>query len=246
MTESVAKLTIATSEGAVWLALVLHFAAGLVGLVSGFFALAVAKGGSWHRQAGIVFVVSMISNGVLASGLAAYEGNLGMVVGGAMTAYFVLTAFTTVRPFAEDYRDGASVALVGVGVLLALSMLASGIMALGSPKVGVPTPMILFLAAVALLAAIGDVRLIRAGGIRGARRVARHLWRMCFGLFIASGSFFLGQMKFLPSQLRILPLLLALAVAPLVFLLYWMWRVRLRQRLQDLELRRPIEAGNSG
>ena len=56
--------------------------------------------------------------------------------------------------------------------------------------------------------------------IKDARRLARYLWRMCFGLFIASGSFFLGQMKFLPQSLRILPLVGTLAVAPLVILLY--------------------------
>ncbi|MGQ0646223.1 MAG: hypothetical protein ACT4P7_01560 [Gemmatimonadaceae bacterium] len=69
---------------------------------------------------------------------------------------------------------------------------------------------------------------------------------MCFGLFIASGSFFLGQMKCLPEPLQILPLLLALGVAPLVVLLYWMWRVRLRQRLQGMITRKPIEAGELG
>jgi len=31
------------------------------------------------------------------------------------------------------------------------------------------------------------------GGIFGAQRVARHLWRMGFALFIAAGSFFLGS-----------------------------------------------------
>jgi len=90
--------------------------------------------------------------------------------------------------------------------------------------------MILFLATVALCAAIGDWRLIRAGSITGTRRIARHLWRMCFGLFVASGSFFLGQMKFLPQSLRILPLLLALGISPLLVLVYWMWRVRLRKK----------------
>jgi hypothetical protein len=57
---------------------------------------------------------------------------------------------------------------------------------------------------------------------------------MCFGLFIATGSFFLGQMKFIPEPARIMPLLLVLAFAPLVFLLYWMWRVRVRGRLSGI------------
>jgi hypothetical protein len=85
-----------------------------------------------------------------------------------------------------------------------------------------------------LLAAIGDLRAIRSGGLRGSRRLARHLWRMCFGLFIATGSFFLGQMKFIPEPVRIVPLLLVLAFAPILFLFYWMWRVRVRGRLSGI------------
>ncbi len=34
--------------------------------------------------------------------------------------------------------------------------------------------------------------MLARGGVLGAKRIARHLWRMCFGLFIAAGSFFLG------------------------------------------------------
>jgi hypothetical protein len=79
-----------------------------------------------------------------------------------------------------------------------------------------------------LLAAIGDLRKIRAGGLRGPRRLARHLWRMCFGLFVATGSFFLGQMNFFPEPARNMLLLLMLAFAPLGFLIYVMWRVRVR------------------
>jgi hypothetical protein len=92
----------------------------------------------------------------------------------------------------------------------------------GRPRVVPP----LVVGTVILLAAIGDLRAIRAGGLQGSRRLARHLWRMCFGLFIATGSFFLGQMKFIPEPVRIVPLLLVLAFAPILFLFYWMWRVR--------------------
>jgi ATP adenylyltransferase/5',5'''-P-1,P-4-tetraphosphate phosphorylase II len=94
--------------------------------------------------------------------------------------------------------------------------------------------MLFFLSAIALLAGAGDLRMIRAGGIRGARRIARHLWRMCFGLFIATGSFFLGQQRFIPEPIRIPGLLMVLAVLPLVALLYWLWRVRIRHNLRGL------------
>jgi hypothetical protein len=96
--------------------------------------------------------------------------------------------------------------------------------------------MIVFLGTIALLAGIGDWRMIRAGGIQGTRRVARHLWRMCFALSIASGSFFFGQMKFIPAPLRMLPPIAALGVGPLFVLLYWMWRVRLRHSLRGVTM----------
>ena len=81
---------------------------------------------------------------------------------------------------------------------------------------------------------VGGLRAISAGGLRGSRRLARHLWQMCFGLFVATGSFFLGQMKFIPEPVRIVPLLLVLAFAPILFLFYWMWRVRVRGRLSGI------------
>jgi hypothetical protein len=101
---------------------------------------------------------------------------------------------------------------------------------IGRPRVVPP----LVVGTVILFAAIGDLRAIRAGGLQGSRRLARHLWRMCFGLFIATGSFFLGQMKFIPEPVRFVPLLLALAFAPILFLFYWMWRVRVRGRLSGI------------
>jgi hypothetical protein len=99
---------------------------------------------------------------------------------------------------------------------------------------GAPAGMLFFLSTVIVLAVIGDFRVIRAGGIQGPRRLARHLWRMCFGLFIATGSFFLGQMRFIPKPIRIVPVLYIVAISPLVLFLYWMWRVRLRRNMRGL------------
>jgi len=44
----------------------------------------------------------------------------------------------------------------------------------------------------------GDIRMLVRGGVFGAKRIVRHLWRMCFGLFVATGSFFLGQQQVFP------------------------------------------------
>jgi hypothetical protein len=40
--------------------------------------------------------------------------------------------------------------------------------------------------------------MLASGRISDRQRITRHLWRMCFGLFIATGSFFLGQQAVFP------------------------------------------------
>ena len=60
---------------------------------------------------------------------------------------------------------------------------------------GVPFPMHFFLATVMLLAAAGDVRILRFGVARGGPRLARHLWRMCFAVVHMSGAGLVGGEK---------------------------------------------------
>ncbi|MEI9932007.1 MAG: hypothetical protein WDM89_16075 [Rhizomicrobium sp.] len=55
-------------------------------------------------------------------------------------------------------------------------------------------------AVVLAIAAIGDIKTMFAGGISGAPRIARHLWRMCLGLTLATGSAFTnGFARLLPA-----------------------------------------------
>src|SRR5260370_29851118 len=104
---------------------------------------------------------------------------------------------------------------------------------------GVPVGGILFRGSVCVLAAAGDVRMLVGGGVLGAKRIARHLWRMCFGLFIASGSFFLGPSnrplrllwtvglgQHLSPALFSTTLYLILTILPLILLIFWLVRVR--------------------
>jgi uncharacterized membrane protein len=232
------RLTLATSTGLPFLVLSLHVAAGMIALVAGFLAIAVRKGGQLHRRGGIVFVYAMLAAGITAMGIAVYEGK---PAGGVLIVYFVFTAWTAVKTLPGAGRR-VDITLMVLAFALAAGEYVRGFTALGRPGnniEGVPAGMMFFMATIVLFAAIGDARMIRAGGIQGTRRVARHLWRMCLGLFIASGSFFLGQMKFIPEPVRILPLLLALAVSPLVILLFWMWRVRIKQNLRGMMTAKP-------
>jgi uncharacterized membrane protein len=224
------------------LALALHFAAGLVSIVAGTIALSVAKGGQLHKQSGLIFTWAMIVLGLSAAAIGTYEKRPGQVFAGLLAAYLVFSAMTTVKPMAR-IGQRFNVVLMVLAFGYAMSSLYGGmtewldptVKVIGRPRVVPP----LVVGSVILLAAIGDLRAIRAGGLRGSRRLARHLWRMCFGLFIATGSFFLGQMKFVPEPVRIVPLLLVLAFAPILFLIYWMWRVRVRGRLSGILLSAP-------
>ena len=94
-----------------------------------------------------------------------------------------------------------------------------------------PSLALLFAALGAGIAAGGDVRIMRAGMPRGGSRLARHLWRMCFALFIAAGSFFSIRERvakvlpdpFTSGPMRALPILLLFGA-----MFYWLWTVRRR------------------
>jgi hypothetical protein len=94
---------------------------------------------------------------------------------------------------------------------------------------GYPPPLYFAFGAVALLSVVGDARMMLRT-LQGRQRIARHLWRMCFAMFIASGSFFLGQAKVFPKPIRIIPLLAIPALLPLVLMLYWLARVLFMKR----------------
>ena len=94
-------------------------------------------------------------------------------------------------------------------------------------------PMFIF-GAVGLLAARGDLRMIRAGGIQGPRRITRHLWRMCFAMWVAAASFFWGPPGRVPEIIYIPALLPIPVLAPIAVMLYWLWRIRVRKTLRGL------------
>jgi hypothetical protein len=86
--------------------------------------------------------------------------------------------------------------------------------------------MYFFMGSVALLAAAGDVRMLVRGGVFGAHRIVRHLWRMCFALFNAAGSLFLGQQQVFPAFLRKTNVLFVPDILPLILMIFWLFRDR--------------------
>jgi hypothetical protein len=220
--------------------LIVHICGGSLGLLSGTAAMTFRKGSPRHVLAGKVFVASMLTMSAFAAYLAIVRHQPNNIGGGILTFYLIGTAWLTARR-----RDGETSRFdwvlflipLAIGILNWMNGLKVVRSGAGSQD-GVPVGMILFMGSVCLLAAAGDVRMLVRGGVFGAKRIARHLWRMCFGLFIAAGSFFLGPQnrplrllstvglgKYLSPALFNTTLYLVLTILPLILLIFWLVRV---------------------
>lgn len=218
-------------NGITWI----HVAGGMFALLSGAVAVAVRKGDSMHVSAGTWFCVSMFVLGVTASILAPFKSPPESPIGGIMVCYFVATAWMAARR-----RSGTAGRFEKIACAIVLAMAAAIIgrgfeVALAPPGQfpGPPGPGALFaLGAVCLLAGLLDLTFILRGKLSATQRISRHLWRMCFAFFIATGSFFLGQQDVLPQALRGSPILFVLAFAPFALMLFWLARVRFSRSSQ--------------
>jgi uncharacterized membrane protein len=214
-----------------------HILAGILVVLSGYVALFVTKGARLHRKSGMVFVAAMLTTAVFGMTIALVRGVAPAinVPAASLASYLVITSLATVRPLSAGSRWlNIGGLLVAAAVTLASLTFALEAFANGGTRNGMPAfPFVMF-GVVGLLASVGDVRMLRSGTLTGSPRLARHLWRMSFALFIASLSFFIGQAKVFPEPIRI-PGLLALPVlGVLLTMFYWLWRVRVRRSLRGL------------
>jgi uncharacterized membrane protein len=223
--------------------LLVHIWAGIVALPSGTAAMVFRKGSPRHVLAGKLFVASMLTLSIAGTYLAIVEHEPDSVAGGLLTFYMVATAWLTARR-----EDGKTSRLdwfaLPIPLVLGILTWITGLRDLrsgASGQDGSQVGMGLFMGSVMLMAAAGDVRMLLRGGLFGTSRIARHLWRMCFGLFIAAGSFFLGGNnrplrllssvgigQHLPQALFSVGLYSILTFLPLVLLIFWLIRVRFR------------------
>jgi hypothetical protein len=206
----------------------LHIIAGTLGMLSGFVAVFLSKGSRRHALAGKIFVISMLilsSSGALLGIMKHQPGN---ILGGTLTFYLVATAWLTAR------RKDAGTNIFDWGALLFVVALAATELTLGLQammsasglRFDYPPGPYFFLGSIAVLATVGDIRMLVRGGIAGTERLARHLWRMCFALFIAAASIFLARQQIFPAILQKTGVLVFLSVLPLLLMIFWLFRVR--------------------
>jgi uncharacterized membrane protein len=213
-------------QGLVSTILPAHIVAGVLALLGGYVALAATKGGPLHRRSGMLFVCAMAAMSLSGASMEALNSfrNPINVVAGLLTFYLVATGLLTVRRRPET-SHGIDRAAVLFAVMVSALALGAGfqLASRGRPEAA---PSFIF-GIVGMLAAAGDVRMLRAGGIQGPRRIARHLWRMCFAMWIAAASFFLGPPGRVPEAIRIPAVQAAAVLVPIAVMLYWLWRVRI-------------------
>jgi hypothetical protein len=223
--------------------LLLHIAGGTVGLITGYAALAVGKGSRRHILLGIVFCIAMLIMATDGAFLALLKAQPGNVFGGLLTVYMISTAWMAARrrdPVSRWFDWVAMLMIIAVGIVLATFGVEAVHSATGM-KYELPPGPYFFLGTIATLSAMGDIRLVARGRLTYTQRIVRHLWRMCFGLFIAAGSVFLARAHIFPTFIRKTGILWFLTAVPFLAMLFWAMKLKLANRRKTLPVRIAAE-----
>jgi len=136
-------------------------------------------------------------------------------------------------------RGAGTIGRAEVAAFVFGSLLAAWIILLGTREADSATGYYALGGIIALAAAL-DLKVILNRGITGTPRLRRHLWRMCTALFIASGSFFLGQQRVMPEVMQGSPWLAIPALAPLAIMLFWLLKLSLARVVNQLKQNRRL------
>lgn len=216
-----------------------HILGGMLALVFGYAALYAAKGAALHRKSGSAFVLAMIVMSLTGAIIATFKPDRGSMLAGSLTFYFVVTGMLAVKrlPRARQIEMVGMVAafiLGGTGIWAGMWLAQRGRME--------AAPMFLF-AILSIVAAIGDARMLRAGELSGKPRIKRHLWRLCFAMWVAAASFFWGPKGRVPEIIYYPALLPIPVLAPIAVMFLWFWRLRGRRPVRDVTIAaiRPMD-----
>src|SRR5712691_7754791 len=220
-----------------------HVCGAVVGLLSGFLSMLFRKGSGLHRVAGNVFFVSMLTMSGAGAYIAAFlKPNIGNVMGGLLTFYLVATAWVAAR------RRDRKVGIFDFCALLVVLAIGTadvtfGLQAAMSPtglKAGYPPPLYFVFGSIALAFAASDVRMVIKGGVYGAKRIARHLWRMCLALLFATFSFYPARAHLFSKAINQSNVLYVPHILIIGAMIFWMVRVLGRKRVPHKQAVEPI------
>jgi hypothetical protein len=207
-----------------------HIGGGAMGMASGSVAMLAKKGSRLHRVSGTVFFVAMLCMAGVGAAVAPFlpEAQWTNTTAGVFTLYLISTGWMAVqRPPNQVGRFERAAMAVPLGIAAMALVLA---FAAASGRLSGDFTTVYVIGALSALIAAADLRMIRRGGLAGPDRLARHLWRLGVGLFVAMGSFFLGQPTFVPQVLKDTGLNVAPVLFAVGFTLFWLVRVRFPRR----------------
>ena len=219
--------------------LFVHIAGGSLALVAGAAALGLRKGSRRHAFAGTIFFGSMLAMAAIGAAvspmLVTSRGDPRWFdsLAGILTLYLVATGWATVRRKAGTTGrfELAAFLFAVLGAAAAAGLAVQAAARPGGTLAGYGPEGYGLWAALFALAAAFDLKVVLSGGIAGTPRLARHLWRMCAGLFVAAGSFFFGQQQVMPEWMQGSPWLAVPPFAVIGLMLFWLVKLRLPRRL---------------
>lgn len=215
----------------------LHIGLGAAAVAAGAVALAAAKGRSIHVGAGRVFAVTMGGSATLGAllGLVKPESFYITFNAGVLALTLILSGWLSARM----RSDPSSPAMIVIGLLNtanAAGLIVAGLQAKASPEgllFGFGAADYFFLAGMAGVAATADASFLFRKTLSSRHRIARHLWRLGLGFFIAAGSAFTGPgAGAFPDPVRQSGMLALPELVIIALILFWLARTLLKRRPQ--------------
>lgn len=173
-----------------------HVLSGTLAVLAGAIAALTRKGGTLHVRTGKAFVISMTVSSLLGAvmGLIEFEQFFITFFAGLLGAYLVVSGWLTLNSSAV-YGLVLGRTLTAINMMTFVALITLGVLALERPDgamFGFAGENYLFLAVMSGVAMIADMRRLFRTSISRKHIIARHLWRMLLGFFIAAGSAFTG------------------------------------------------------
>lgn len=213
--------------------LFLHIAGGAIGLFAGLVASVVKKGGSAHRVAGRCFFIAMFVAYLIGALVAPFleEGQKPNFIAGILALYLLISGVMAARR--RNFRAGR---WEKIGLLVALLITAIGVLfayqgansETGTVD-GSPSQAFYVFIIAGSVSAVEEIYALIYGKLSEVARKIRHLWRMCFSFFIATGSLFFGQPQVFFECFDGSLAQAVLASSPIIVMLFWLIVVSLRR-----------------
>ncbi len=215
--------------------LLAHVLLGTLAVVVGAIALGSRKGRKVHISAGRIFVFSMGLASVLGAILGALKFETFWITfhAGILGTTLVASGVLAIR----IRTSGARRLFIGVAVLNALNaigLFAGGWYATTQPNsrlYGFAAEDYFFLFGMAVIAFVGDLKLILGTQISKRHRISQHLIRMCIGFIIAAGSAFTGPgASAFPEAVQNSGILSLPELTIILLMLFWLWKTLKKPR----------------